>query len=154
MPSLCMKSPIGPLTITSENSAIVTISFAKTESNETHPVLLQCKKELEEYFARKREYFSVPLAPKGTSFQTNVWKELRHIPYGECASYKDIANRIKNPNAMRAVGGANNKNPLPILIPCHRVIGADGKLVGYGGGVDKKIFLLELEGYDCSSSPI
>lgn len=154
MPSLCIQSPIGPLTITSEGDAIVAVEFGHTEAKDSHPVLLKCQEELNEYFDGKRRSFSLPLAPKGTLFQVAVWETLRSIPYGECVSYKEIANRIKNPKAMRAVGGANNKNPLPILIPCHRVIGANGKLVGYGGGIDKKIFLLELEGYDCSSSPI
>ncbi|NLC28367.1 MAG: methylated-DNA--[protein]-cysteine S-methyltransferase [Campylobacteraceae bacterium] len=154
MPSLCIQSPIGPLTIISENDDIVTLEFSHTEAKDYHPVLLKCQEELKEYFDGKRSSFSLPLAPKGTLFQTNVWKALQEIPYGECVSYKEIASRVGNSKAMRAVGGANNKNPIPILIPCHRVIGANGRLVGYGGGIDKKIFLLELEGYNCSSSPI
>ena len=89
--------------------------------------------------------FSLPLSPKGTDFQKRVWNALEKIPYGETATYKDIACKIGQPNASRAIGGANHRNPLSIFIPCHRVIGASGQLVGYGGGLDKKVFLLELE---------
>ena len=89
--------------------------------------------------------FDLPLAPKGTAFQQSVWRALESIPYGEVRSYGDIARQIGNPKACRAIGGANNRNPIAIVIPCHRVIGADGRLVGYGGGLDKKEMLLSLE---------
>lgn len=101
--------------------------------------------QLEAYFAGQLHEFSLPLAPQGTEFMQSVWKALLAIPYGETVSYKDIAVAIDNPKAVRAVGMANNKNPIPIFIPCHRVIGSDGKLVGYGGGLSIKEFLLDLE---------
>jgi methylated-DNA-[protein]-cysteine S-methyltransferase len=102
-------------------------------------------KELEEYFSGKRKKFDIPLNPYGTEFKLSVWKALLDIPYGETRSYKQIAQAIGNPQACRAVGMANNKNPIWIVIPCHRVIGADGTLTGYGGGLDMKRKLLELE---------
>ena len=108
-------------------------------------LILECKKQLEEYFAGKRKTFDLPLVPKGTEFQQKVWKALQEIPYGETRTYGEIAAAIGNPKAARAVGMANNKNPIGIIIPCHRVVGANGKLVGYAGGMEKKEFLLELE---------
>jgi methylated-DNA-[protein]-cysteine S-methyltransferase len=101
--------------------------------------------QLEAYFAGRLYEFSLPLAPQGTEFMQSVWKALLAIPYGKTVSYKDIAVAIDNPRAVRAVGMANNKNPIPIFIPCHRVIGSNGKLVGYGGGLSIKEFLLNLE---------
>ncbi len=101
--------------------------------------------ELAEYFAGKRTLFSIICNPQGTEFQKQVWKALCDIPYGQTRSYKDIAKAIGNEKACRAVGMANNKNPISIIIPCHRVIGSNGKMVGYGAGVDKKIYLLRLE---------
>ena len=102
-------------------------------------------KQLGEYFTGARKSFDLPLAPRGTDFQKAVWKALQDIPYGETRSYKQIAETIKSPKACRAVGMANNKNPIWIIIPCHRVIGADGSLTGYGGGLDMKEKLLKLE---------
>ena len=101
--------------------------------------------QLEAYFAGKRTTFSLPLRPAGTAFQLAVWQALTEIPYGETRSYGEIAAAVGNPKAARAVGMANNRNPISILIPCHRVIGSTGALVGYGGGLEKKLFLLELE---------
>lgn len=101
--------------------------------------------QLTEYFSRNRRTFDLPLAPAGTPFQTRVWQALLEIPYGETRSYLDIAVAIGNPKAVRAVGMANNRNPISFIIPCHRVIGADGSLVGYGGGLELKRSLLELE---------
>ena len=101
---------------------------------------MNVKKQLDEYFAGSRKEFDIPLKLYGTEFQIKVWKALEVIPYGETKSYKDIAICIDNPKGCRAVGLANNRNPIPIIIPCHRVIGANGKLVGYGGGIDKKSF--------------
>ena len=110
------------------------------------PVLEQAARELEEYFAGKRREFTVPLAPKGTEFQQKVWAALREIPYGTTVSYKDIAVRVGKPGAAIAVGQANSRTPIPIIIPCHRVIGTNGKLVGYTGGMHIKEALLAVEG--------
>jgi methylated-DNA-[protein]-cysteine S-methyltransferase len=103
-------------------------------------------KQLDEYFAGERRAFELPLAPSGTAFQQQVWRELTQIPYGETISYAELACRVGNPRASRAVGLANGANPLPIIVPCHRVIGANGSLTGFGGGLDMKRHLLELEG--------
>ena len=104
------------------------------------------REQLDEYFAGTRETFDVQLAPAGTDFQKRVWRELEEIPYGQTVSYADIATRIGSPKAVRAVGSANGKNPISIIIPCHRVIGSDGRLAGYGGGLSTKVKLLEREG--------
>jgi len=101
--------------------------------------------ELQEYLEGKRKSFDVPLAPKGTEFQMKVWKALQEIPYGETRTYKEIAENIGNPKACRAVGLSNNRNPISVIIPCHRVIGSNGKLVGYAGGLEVKEYLLNLE---------
>lgn len=116
-----------------------TVTIGKTD------VIEEAFRQLDAYLAGKLQSFSLPLAPKGTAFMLTVWKNLSTIPYGKTVSYKEIAISAGNPKACRAVGMANNRNPLPILIPCHRVIGADGKLIGYRGGVDLKRRLLELE---------
>jgi len=108
-------------------------------------VLNTLSQELDAYFAGKLKAFTVPLRPQGTPFRMGVWQALQTIPYGETISYKELALRIGNPAAIRAVGGANHHNPISIIIPCHRVIGANGKLVGYGGGIEVKEFLLDLE---------
>lgn len=108
-------------------------------------ILAQTRKELSEYFNGKRETFSIPLSPEGTEFQKKAWKALEKIPYGETRSYKEEAILAWNPKAVRAIGWANNKNPIVVIIPCHRVIWADGKLVGYGGGIERKKWLLEHE---------
>ncbi len=110
------------------------------------PLLLEARRQLEEYFAGLRAAFSLPLAPEGTDFQKAVWRELENIPYGETRTYGQIARALGNPKASRAVGMANHKNPVAIMIPCHRVIGADGSLTGYAGGLDIKETLLRLEG--------
>lgn len=107
-----------------------------------HAVVIQ----LREYFAGKRETFDVPLALKGTPFQLDVWRELMNIPYGHTISYAELASRIGRPSAVRAVGAANGANPIPVIVPCHRVIGANGSLTGYGGGIQRKQWLLALEG--------
>lgn len=104
--------------------------------------------QLEEYFLGKRKIFDLPLEFNGTDFQKSVWRSLLEIPYGKSATYKDIAKMIGNEKAVRAVGGANNKNKIMIVVPCHRVIGSNGKLVGYAGGLEKKAFLLNLECYN------
>ncbi|WP_042350614.1 methylated-DNA--[protein]-cysteine S-methyltransferase [Bacillus massiliigorillae] len=143
-------SDIGKLGVVQEEQAITRIYF----QNENIPedliefetdLIKEAGQQIQEYFAGKRKDFTIPLAPNGTPFMQSVWKALIEIPYGETRSYKDVAESIENPKAVRAVGMANNRNPLPIVIPCHRVIGANGKLVGYGGGLDIKILLLDLE---------
>jgi methylated-DNA-[protein]-cysteine S-methyltransferase len=108
-------------------------------------LLSEAFRQLEAYLAGKLTVFSLPLAPAGTPFQRSVWKVLETIPYGKTWSYKDVAVRVGNPKATRAVGMANNRNPISIVVPCHRVIGADGSLVGYGGGLERKAWLLGLE---------
>lgn len=146
------ESPGGPLTLTSDGSALSGIYFLKQRHGEapegpfgTDKILDMARKQLDSYFAGKRKAFDVPLAPKGTAFQTRVWSALTKIPYGETKSYGAIANAIGSPKAVRAVGAANGRNPIPIIIPCHRVIGADGSLTGFGGGMAWKELLLDLE---------
>lgn len=117
---------------------------AETEIKET-PLIREAHSQLEAYFSGKLKFFSLPLLPQGTEFQLRVWSELEKIPYGKTITYGELACRIGNSNASRAVGAANGCNPLPIFIPCHRVVGAWGKLVGYTGGLDIKIKLLQLE---------
>ncbi|WP_390960950.1 methylated-DNA--[protein]-cysteine S-methyltransferase [Photobacterium sanguinicancri] len=112
----------------------------------TQEPFIECCYQLDAYFSGSLTRFTVPLAPQGTEFQKQVWTALRSVPYGETCSYKAIAEAISNPKAVRAVGAANGKNPIAIIVPCHRVIGADGKLTGYAGGVEMKAFLLKLEG--------
>lgn len=143
------KTPVGDVTIADNGTSITNLSFGKLcfESSiygET-PLLNQAQQELQEYFLGERKYFTLPVAPSGTAFQQKVWAELLNIPWGETRSYRQIAQAINNPRAYRAVGMANHNNPIAIMIPCHRVIGATGALVGYGGGLDIKQKLLELE---------
>ncbi len=112
----------------------------------TSPALERVKRELDEYFAKKRTKFELALAERGTPFQRKVWKSLAKIPFGETISYAELAKRVGKPGAVRAVGAANGANPWSIVVPCHRVVGSDGSLTGYSGGVDKKRALLDLEG--------
>ena len=109
-------------------------------------VLIEAVRQLREYFAGEREAFNVPLRPAGTAFQLSVWRALQEIPYGHTRTYRDVARAIGRPTATRAVGAANGQNPLPIFVPCHRVIGSNGSLTGFGGGLDVKLALLRLEG--------
>lgn len=140
---------IGPITIAASPTALThllfetdkPLSFAQQET----PLTQEAFRQLTEYLQGQRQIFELPLAPKGTPFQQAVWQALQSIPYAETRSYKQIAAQIGNPNAMRAVGMANNRNPIAIIIPCHRVIGASGKLVGYAGGLGLKTSLLKLE---------
>lgn len=140
---------IGYLTISADEQGITDVSFGKR--NPVHavceetPVIKQAVSELQEYLEGRRREFTVPLHPQGTDFQLRVWQVLRTIPYGKTWSYKQVATAAGNPNASRAVGMANNRNPIAIIIPCHRVIGANGRLVGYAGGLDVKEKLLEIE---------
>lgn len=141
--------PVGRLRIEARNGALVRIE--KTEEpcrDACDGLLLRTKAQLEEYFAGERRRFELPLAPEGTAFQKKVWAALETIPYGETRSYGELAAMIGNPKAARAVGGANHKNPLSIVVPCHRVLGADGALTGYGGGLPMKAYLIKLEKMD------
>ncbi len=140
---------VGDLSVVEEDGMIIKILFGKNiasdEEEKETPLIKKTIAELREYFEGKRKVFSVPLSLKGTVFQKKVWEALQTVPYGETRSYQEIAVLAGNKKAARAVGMANNKNPISIVIPCHRVIGKDGSLVGYGGGLDKKKQLLELE---------
>ena len=140
---------LGSVTFVEENGALVVITthpyHPKEEIYQETPVIKEAFAQLSEYFSGKRKTFNLPLLLKGTDFQKQVWQALLKIPFGETRSYKQIAEAIGNPKAVRAVGMANNKNPLLIVVPCHRVIGANGKLVGYAVGLDKKEYLLRLE---------
>ena len=144
---------LGKIGIAEENGAVTHLCFTDCEKwpasakEGMSPLLAEAFRQLDAYFSKKITTFSLPLAPVGTPFQMRVWNVLETIPYGEAWSYKDVATRAGNPKATRAVGMANNRNPIAIIIPCHRVIGADGTLVGYGGGLDRKVKLLALEGY-------
>lgn len=146
MPSFTMLSPIGPLTVTEEDGALRTLVFgAFAPSLPSTPLLCRTQTQLQEYFSGRRRNFTLPLAPKGTAFQCAVWRALQEIPYGQRRTYGQLAAQIGRPRACRAVGMANHCNPLPVIIPCHRVIGADGSLTGYAGGLERKAFLLALE---------
>lgn len=143
------KTSIGNVVIGENGFGVTQICFGDripkdAEFIET-PLLKKANEELQEYFSGKRKVFDLPLVIEGTEFQKMVWKALSEIPYGTTCSYKDIALKIGNEKASRAVGMANNKNPIPIIVPCHRVVGANGKLVGYAGGLDVKQKLLEIE---------
>jgi len=148
-----IDSPIGQLLLVADDAGLRRIDFvdgrhpARPEATwESDPApLRETVRQLEAYFAGKLESFELRLAPEGTSFQLAVWKRLCEIPYGKTISYGELARRIGNPNASRAVGLANGSNPIPIVIPCHRVIGSNGKLTGYGGGLPIKEKLLALE---------
>jgi len=146
-------APFGEVLLVEENGSIEQIVFPKSPKNK-HPdpdwkleksAFKKVTGQLDEYFEGKRKIFSITINLIGTEFQKMVWKELAKIPYGSTICYGELANRIGNPKASRAVGAANGKNPIPIIIPCHRVIGKDGRLVGFGGGIPVKKHLLQLE---------
>lgn len=148
-----MKSPLGVLKITASDTAVTAVERIsekerpagvddKTTGNR---LIRQCREELQEYFAGCRQSFDVPLTPSGTPFQQRVWKALCQIPYGQTRTYGEVARMAGNPKASRAVGMANHHNPILILIPCHRVIGADGSLTGYAAGLETKEYLLQME---------
>ena len=146
----CYSTLAGKLAIAALNGNITNVFFyneaiAATMHVKETAVISEAARQLDEYFAGLRQTFELALAPEGTAFQQSVWAALRQIPYGKTCSYKDIAQKIGLPKAYRAVGMANNRNPIAIIIPCHRVIGADGKLVGYAGGLEIKSKLLALE---------
>lgn len=148
------QSPLGQLTIQANEQGILGVWLPVYttqpeelgEKDESFPILVEAKVQLGEYFASERTEFSLPLAPQGTDFQQKVWHALCNIPYGESWSYQELAESIGKPTASRAVGTANGRNPISIIVPCHRVIGKNGQLTGYAGGLEAKKTLLKLEG--------
>ncbi len=151
----CLDTPVGTIRLTSDGASLTGIylegdrlgcaNLASAQRRDDAPPFAQAKEQLAAYFRGELTQFDLPLAPEGTTFQRAVWEELRRIPYGTTVSYGEVARRLGRPNACRAVGLANGRNPLPIVVPCHRVIGADGSLTGYGGGLACKRALLDLE---------
>lgn len=151
-----MQSPVGVLTLVASDAGLVAVLWPEDKPNRVrleparedaaHVVLKRAAMQLQEYFAGARSTFDLPFDMRGTAFQKQVWEQLLAIPYGETRSYGDIARRLGKPAANRAVGAANGRNPLSIVVPCHRVIGASGTLTGFAGGLDAKRVLLELEG--------
>lgn len=143
-----LSTPLGPLTVQSDGTFITAVEFgaAITAHEPRCDVLDQAKGQLEAYFAGELTSFDLPLRPRGTAFQQRVWQALTGVPFGQTVSYGTIAQTIENPKGVRAVGMANSKNPIAIVIPCHRIIGANGTLTGYAGGLDKKEWLLRHEG--------
>jgi len=145
---IVISSPVGPIGLAAEGDALTGVTLrASGRAPRGRPagVLAEAARQLDAYFARRLRTFDLPLAPSGTPFQQDVWRALREIAYGDTWSYTDLARRVGRPAAVRAVGAANGRNPIPIIIPCHRVIGRDGTLVGFGGGLDMKRALLALE---------
>ena len=151
-----VESPVGRLTLVATDDGLRALLFAgdakryrrelaKLEEDSAHPVLAAAAGQLDEYFSGARRRFDLPLALQGTGFQKQVWRELTRIPYGKTRSYGEIAERLGSPGSCRAVGAANGRNPVAVVVPCHRVIGADGSLTGFGGGLDRKEYLLDLE---------
>jgi len=148
--SIEVQSPVGRLRLVAGDAALLGVWFAgrggpAPAPAAAHPVLEEARRQLESYFAGRRRAFDLPLEPRGTPFQREVWQALRAIPFGETRSYGELARQLGRPAATRAVGAANGRNPIAIVIPCHRVIGADGSLTGYGGGMERKRWLLEHE---------
>ena len=155
-----IKSPIGKLLLAGNDNGLAIIGMPKSKGTvvpestwqRSEHCFEEAERQLNEYFAGARKTFDLKLAPTGTDFQLAVLEALQGIPLGETRSYLQIAQQIERPKAVRAVGAANGRNPLPIVIPCHRVIGADGSLTGFAGGLDAKLFLLELEGIELNQT--
>jgi methylated-DNA-[protein]-cysteine S-methyltransferase len=150
-----VDSPVGPLYLAATDAGLTHLLFATetdrkpaavARSGEAARILRETERQLSDYFAGRRREFDLPLAPAGTEFQLATWRALREVSFGETISYGELARRLGRPRAVRAVGTANGANPIAIIVPCHRVIGADGSLAGYGGGLDTKRRLLSLEG--------
>jgi len=149
-----IDAPIGQLLLAGEGEVLHFLGFPKgkmaidpnPEWQRDDAIFQEAKQQLNEYFAGQRQNFDLQLSPHGTEFQLQVWQQLQHIPYGSVCSYSELAKAIDRPKAVRAVGAANGQNPIPVIIPCHRVIGANGQLTGFGGGLDTKQHLLKLEG--------
>jgi methylated-DNA-[protein]-cysteine S-methyltransferase len=144
------QTSLGKIGIAEQDDKIIEVYFPNENIQQTieiveTPLINEAFRQLNAYLAGELKQFSLPLEPRGTAFRQTVWQALCAVPYASTASYKDIAVAINNPKAVRAVGQANNKNPIPIFIPCHRIIGSNGKLIGYGGGLEIKAFLLALE---------
>jgi methylated-DNA-[protein]-cysteine S-methyltransferase len=142
------KSPIGSLEVAGTEEGILSIEFSEGSAvppGPPAPCLKECLRQLAEYFEGRRRAFSLRLDLRGTPFQKRVWDELLKVPFGRTVAYRDIAEALGNPRATRAVGGANHRNPVSIVVPCHRVVGADGSLTGYGGGLRRKAWLLAHE---------
>ena len=142
-----VPAPFGQLLVAMENDAVVEIRFrgGNVDGVRDDRAIANVAKQLHEYFRGERQSFDLKLAPRGTEFQQDVWRALQRIPYGDTRSYSDIAREIGRPAAVRAVGAANGANPIPIVIPCHRVVGSNGSLTGFGGGIETKRWLLALE---------
>jgi methylated-DNA-[protein]-cysteine S-methyltransferase len=153
-----MKSPVGQLQLVASDDGLAGVLWGKEDvdrvrlniigEDRKHPVLLEAERQLDEYFAGRRRKFTLKLDFAGTEFQNKVWEALLSIPFGETRSYGDIARQIGKPKAVRAVGAANGRNPISIVTPCHRVIGSNGKLTGFAGGMEAKATLLALEGIE------
>ena len=139
-----IETPIGTMCLTETDGCITAFTWGSGGKDDT-PVLRAAERQIAEYFSGVRRRFDLPLAPKGTPFQRAVWQALKEIPYGETRSYGEIAAQLGKAGAARAVGMANHRNPIPVIIPCHRVIGAGGALTGYAGGLENKALLLALE---------
>ena len=143
-----LNSPVGILKLRSNDAELISISFSDTSgenSSQLPDILIQAVQQLNEYFEGTRKAFSLNLAPAGTTFQKKVWKIVKKVPFGQTATYLEIARQSGSINNTRAVGLANSKNPIPIVIPCHRIIGTNGKLTGYAGGIERKQWLLQHE---------
>ncbi len=142
-----LASPIGLIEITASSTGVQSVYFVDKIENpdNSNQWSQQCKRELQAYFSAQLQHFSVPLDQNGTDFQKQVWEALLTVEYGKTASYLEIAQKINNPKAIRAVGSANGKNPLSIIVPCHRIIGSNGTLTGYAGGLERKSWLLQHE---------
>jgi methylated-DNA-[protein]-cysteine S-methyltransferase len=140
-----VASDLGLTAVLWENDNPRRVPLSDLAKNDNHPVLVEAERQLAEYFAGKRSSFSIPLDMRGTPFQKDVWRALLAIPFGETLSYGQIANKLGKPTASRAVGAANGRNPISIIVPCHRVIGSTGKLTGFAGGLQAKSHLLDLE---------
>ena len=150
-----MQSPVGKLKLVARSKALVAVLWEREPPNRVklgtpmfepeHAILLETERQLTEYFSIRRTQFDLPLEPNGSEFQKKVWQALREIPFGQTRSYLDLANSVGSAKASRAVGAANGKNPLSIIVPCHRVVGSDGSLTGFAGGLQAKAVLLALE---------
>jgi len=157
-----MESPVGKLRLVASEKGLVAILWEHDNphpirlddppDDDRQPILVETERQLKEYFAGKRQDFSIPLDMRGTPFQKSVWEALMAIPFGETRSYGQVAKQLGRPKAMRAVGAANGRNPIPIVVPCHRVIGSSGELTGFGGGLAAKARLLKIES-GCGSNP-
>ncbi len=158
-----LPSPVGNLTLVASTQGLAAVLWEKERPDRValtplrheseDATLKEAERQLREYFAGARTSFDLPLAPEGTEFQKRVWLELEKIPYGETRSYSQIAANLEHPKAVRAVGAANGRNPLSIIVPCHRVIGSSGRLTGFAGGLEAKAFLIQLEARRSCASP-